>query len=233
MLRSPTLAVLAAAVLALGACAHSHSGNDKNKLAEDATTPTELYKLHAEEQTDQILLGIHAQGLSGAQDEAVRQLAARWREGGARSIEIYVPQATDPAAVYRMAQVVRERLITEGVPAAAIQQLAYDASSDPKAPLKVSFTRFQADIPACGKSWENLTATEENTVQSNFGCAVTANMAAMIADPADIVGPRASGPADAGRRVTVIESYRKGQTTSGATDPKASGVVSNAVGSTQ
>ena len=230
---APVLAALVLAGLTLGACAHSQHSDPSSKLAEEATTPTELYKLHAEEQADQILLAVHAQGLSAAQDEAVRQLAARWREGGARSIEISAPQGVDAAAVYRMAQVVRDRLIAEGVPVAAVQQLAYDAGGDPKAPLKVSFTRFQAVIPACGKSWENLTATKDNEVQSNFGCAVTANMAAMIADPADIAGPHPSGSADAGRRIAVIQAYRKGEVTSGATDTKASGVVSNAVGGTQ
>jgi len=204
--------------------------DQQNARAKAAVTPSELYKLQAEDQSDEILLAIHAGALSAAQDEAVEALAARWRDGGARSVQIIAPSGVDPTSAYRTAQAVRDRLIAGGIPATAIEQSAYDSAGYAQAPLKVSFVRFQAEVPACGQSWEDLTATKNNTVQSNFGCAVTANMAAMIADPADIAGPRATGVADAGRRVTVIQSYRKGDVTSANADSKASGVISNAIG---
>ena len=227
MRRYLALAGAALAGLSLGACAHS-----SNDLAKNAVTPTELYKLHAEDQADEILLAVHGEGLSPAQDEAVRALADRWRDGGGRSIQIATPKGgVDAGVAYKAAQAVRARLIGAGVPVVAIQQSAYDAGGDAHAPMKVGFVRFQADIPACGKSWENLTATEANVVQSNFGCAVTANMAAMIADPADIAGPRPTTGADAARRVAIIQAYRKGDVTSSAADAKASGAVSNAIGS--
>jgi pilus assembly protein CpaD len=226
MFRPFALACAALAGLTLAACAHS-----QNDLAKQAVTPTELYKLQAEDQSDEILLGVHPEGLSAAQDEAVRALADRWRDGGGRSIEISAPKdAANSVAAYRTAQAVRNRLIAQGVPSAAIEQHAYDAAGDAGAPLRVGFVRFQATVPACGQSWENLTATEANVVQSNFGCAVTANMASMIADPADIAGPRHAGAADAGRRVTVIQSYRKGDVTSSVADSKASGVISSSIG---
>jgi pilus assembly protein CpaD len=223
------LAPLGLASLLLAACVHP-----ENQRADNAVTPTELYKLKAEDQADRILLAVHADGLSPAQDEAVEALAARWREGGARAIQISAPTSpVDVAAAYKAAQAVRERLIAQGIPGAAIQQSSYEAAGDPKAPLKVEFTRYQADVPACGRSWENLTATQDNAVQSNFGCAVTANMAVQIADPADIAAPHAGGSVDMGRRVTVMQAYRKGQITSANVDSKASGVVSGAVGGTQ
>ncbi len=225
MARTPALVVLAIAGLILAGCASAD-----NKLAKDARAPDDLYKLQAQDQADQVMLAVHADGLSAAQQEALAALAARWREGGARAIQINAPHGqVDPVAAYRTAQGARNRLIALGVPAEAINQGSYDAPGDPKAPLTIQFTRFEAVVPACGRSWENLTATEANVVQSNFGCAVTANMAAQIADPADIAGPRASASADAGRRVTIIEGYRKGQITSAASDAKSSGTVSAAV----
>ncbi len=222
------MAVTASLALVLTGCATGH--DQENARAKAAVTPSQLYKLQAEDQSDEISLAIHAGALSAAQDEAVRALAARWRDGGARSIRIIAPSSADSTAAYRTAQAVRDRLIADGVPAAAIEQSAYDGAGDVQAPLRVSFVRFQAEVPACGQSWEDLTATKNNTVQSNFGCAVTANLAAMIADPADIAGPRAAGSADAGRRVSVIQSYRKGDVTSANADNKASGVISNAIG---
>lgn len=225
------LAPLGLAGLLLAACASSDHQHP-HQLAESATTPSELYKLKAEDQSDQILLTVHADGLSPAQDQAVQALAGRWREGSAHAIQISAPHgAIDSVAAYRASQAVRGRLIALGIPAAAIEQQSYEAGDDLKAPLKVAYTRYQADVPQCGKSWEDLTATKDNTVQSNFGCAVTANMAVQIADPADIAAPHDGGSVDMGRRVTVMQAYRKGEVTSSAADSKASGAVSNAVGS--
>jgi pilus assembly protein CpaD len=225
MLRSSVLAGIVLAALTLAGCASAD-----NQLAKNARTPTELYQLHAQDQSDEIMLAVHAGALSQAQRDALDALASRWREGGARAIQISAPHGpVDSVAAYKSAQAARDRLITLGVPAEAISQRSYDAPDDPKAPLLIEFTRFDAVVPACGRSWENLTATEANVVQSNFGCAVTANMAAQIADPADIAEPRTGGSADAARRAMVIDSYRKGQVTSSASDAKASGVVSSAV----
>jgi pilus assembly protein CpaD len=222
-----TGAVLAA--LTLAGCVHP-----EDDRAKAAVTPADLYQLKAENQPDTILLAVHADGLSQAQIDALRALVVRWRDGGGQPIQISAPQTTTGGgAAYRDVQAIRGRLIEAGVPAAAIQQDVYDPGGDPKAPLKVGFTRYQADVPACGKSWQDLTATESNTVQSNFGCAVTANLAAMIADPADIAGPRETGSPDAGRRVVMIQAYRKGDVTSSASDAKASGAISNAIGGAQ
>jgi pilus assembly protein CpaD len=213
--------------LSLAGCVSSKD----NKLAMQARTPSELYPMKTERRPEQVLLAVHGDGLSPAQVEAVSGLAAKWRDGGGETIQISGPHgAVDSYAVYKTMQAVRDRLTALGVPDASISQRSYDAGADAKAPLMVEFTRYEAVLPACGKSWENLTSTENNAVQSNFGCAVSANMAAQIANPGDIAAPRASDPTDAGRRVTVMEAYRKGQMTSAVADDKANGAVSKALG---
>ena len=225
MFRSLATAGLSMAVLILAGCASAD-----NKLAKESRSPDDLYQLQAQDQSDQIMLAVHAEGLSPAQKDALAALAGRWREGGARAVQINAPHGlVDPLSAYKSAQAARDQLIALGVPADAISQQSYEAAGDPKAPLLIEFTRFEAVVAPCGRSWENLTATEANVVQSNFGCAVTANMAAQIADPADIAAPRATASADASRRVTVIQGYRKGEITAGATDSKSSGTVSSAV----
>ena len=47
----------------------------------------------------------------------------------------------------------------------------------------------------------------------NFGCATQRNLAAMVANPADLVQPRGSTPAYQGRRTVVLDKYRKGDST--------------------
>ena len=78
----------------------------------------------------------------------------------------------------------------------------------------VGYTRYEAKGPECGREWKSFTKSFNNKPNNNFGCANTANIAAMIANPADLIAPRASDPSDAGRRETVLTKYRLGVPTS-------------------
>lgn len=68
----------------------------------------------------------------------------------------------------------------------------------------------------CGL-WPHDTGTGDarldmmNRPHFNHGCASQANLAAMVANPNDLLGPRAEGPIDASRRQTAINRYRAGQ----------------------
>jgi pilus assembly protein CpaD len=46
-----------------------------------------------------------------------------------------------------------------------------------------------------------------------FGCALQANLAAMVADPADLAAPRRADPAEAARRTVVLDKYCRGEQT--------------------
>ena len=50
-----------------------------------------------------------------------------------------------------------------------------------------------------------------NKPSYNHGCATQSNLAAMVANPNDLLGPRAEGPPDAARRASVLATYRKGE----------------------
>jgi pilus assembly protein CpaD len=106
--------------------------------------------------------------------------------------------------------------------------VGYDASGAPDALLKVGFLRYTAQIPQCG-GWENITGTRNNKAYENFGCAVTANIAAQVANPEDLLGPRPETPIDSGRRATVLDKYRKGEVTASAKDEQSNGIISKAV----
>jgi type IV pilus biogenesis protein CpaD/CtpE len=59
-------------------------------------------------------------------------------------------------------------------------------------------------------------------VHPNYGCAYQNNVAAMVANPADLLRQRAELPPDANRRAGVIEAYRAGQQAEGVLGPQAS-----------
>jgi pilus assembly protein CpaD len=178
-------------------------------MAPPPITPGAQFTLQSDTRTDKIALAPHVDGLSDGQLGALRALAARRAETGGGPVTISLPHgAADAAAAGRSADATQTVLNLAG---AAVQRTTYE-SDDPKAPVLVSFDYEKAEIPKCGK-WDDLTKTKENQVYSNFGCAVTANMAAQIANPEDLVHPHSTDGADVGRRMTVLDNYRKGEPT--------------------
>jgi pilus assembly protein CpaD len=169
---------------------------------------TEQFKTPVTLQPQQLLLAPHGQGLSPAQQAAVYDTLKRWRTapGG----PILVETANGAGAEATMATTkVTEFLRGYGVTDAEIQVARYDGGADPRAPIRVSFPVYAVDIPKCGQVWENL-ARSPNQVPANFGCATTANIAAMVANPADLAFPEDSTAIDATRAQNVLEKYRSG-----------------------
>jgi len=202
--------ILAAALLcaSLAACA-----SDPKNPARTATNPAELYPLKAALTPDRVALALHPDGLSPAQVQALSAFADRWRQDGEDMIRLAAPRGgADVALAMRGQAEAMSLLVRHGVPAASIQLALYE-TADPKAPLLVSFTRYETKATACGQTWDALTNTEDNNVQSNYGCAVSANMAAQIAHPADIAHPRAEDASDAERREVVLGKYAQGKPT--------------------
>ena len=104
----------------------------------------------------------------------------------------------------------------------------YDATSS-GAPVKITYRTLVAVGPDCRKGWDDMAATGSNRNYGHFGCAASANLAAMIADPRDLQHPAAEDPSDATRRGVTLGKYRKGEQTSAAKDDQASGAVSSSV----
>lgn len=76
--------------------------------------------------------------------------------------------------------------------------------------VRVVVSRTTASVPGCpnwsGRSQPNL----ENKSMSNFGCSVNANLAAMVANPEDLVhGREGSGIGDTLTATKAVESYRR------------------------
>lgn len=95
----------------------------------------------------------------------------------------------------------------------AVQVRAYHSGRHAGAPIRFSYMRYVAQGPHCGSWPTNLARDERNLNYPNFGCAQQANLAAMIANPADLVTPRTMDPADAERRSVVMDRYRQGRPT--------------------
>jgi pilus assembly protein CpaD len=225
----PSLRLLA--VLALGAAVSACATRPAPDAVADARTPTEQFVPRVVASPEEIRLAVHPDGVSANQAAALAAFADAWREaeGGAVSIQAPAGPGPDSGAVGRATESARARLLAAGVPAQMIQVVGYDAGGAANAPLVVGFLRHQVDLPRCGETWTNIARSASNAPQPNFGCAVTANMAAQIANPSDLVAARPMDPSDAGRRSVVLDKYRKGEVTASQVDENAGGAVSQAV----
>lgn len=191
-----------------------------------ALTPTQQYSITVTQSPDEILLAAHAAGLSVRQTAALDDLISRWRDVGGKAFTVKSPTGEGGEAA-RTITMVQQYLEAQGVATSLIHYANYDPAQHPGAPVVVvGFTRYQAEGPRCGRDWKDFTHTATNEVNSNFGCAVTANTAAMIANPTDLVEPRTMTDADVGRREVVLGKFRQGQVTSSTKDDQAAGAIS-------
>ena len=227
--KAQALRVLAVASLAAAAAACASAPTKPDLASQPAPlTPTQQFKAEAKPHPDQILLAPHPEGVSAAQAAALGGLVERWRESGGGPIVIQAPEHGGSEA-YRAAAGVQAELEALGVQENSIELAGYVGDGSPRAPLIVGFAHYVAEIPACGRNWNSFTTDMGNGPNSNFGCAVTANMAAMVANPADLAQPQPMTAPDADRRETVIGKYRTGGVMSSTKDPQSDTQISDAV----
>lgn len=98
---------------------------------------------------------------------------------------------------------------------AKLKNLQIQAISGTDAKLAADTIRVHADrsvvLPPGCPDWTKPEADEPNNApSSNYGCATEVNLAAMVANPADLVKPAAGGKADAAALARGVELYRAG-----------------------
>jgi pilus assembly protein CpaD len=76
--------------------------------------------------------------------------------------------------------------------------------------VRIVVTRMKATVPGCPDYSRNSSTEFEAKTSSNHGCAMNANIAAMVANPADLVrGQVGSGVLDQASSGKAIDSFRK------------------------
>jgi pilus assembly protein CpaD len=212
----------------LGACSETTGGIATPTAA--AVQVPEDYRLRhpiAIQEADRsivIFVGHARGGLSATQRADVAGLARAWVADGTGAIVVDVPVNTPNARAAESAfQEARSLLQAGGVPANGIKLRHYTPDDlRTLATVRLTYPRIAAVAGPCGLWPEDLGPSIknpsyfENKSYHNFGCAYQRNMAAMVANPSDLVQPRPESPAYTIRRTEGFEKYRKGAST--ATD---------------
>lgn len=211
--------------LALSGCAGVFNGAEQAMYSPRVTHP-----ITVERETTSLNIDV-ARGqiaMSPSDRAQVEAFAQRYRAKGHGMVTIATPSgAPNSGAAASIVSDIRIALMDAGIPKDAINYTPYEApSAQVNAPVLVSYARYVAKASPCGDWSDSYSQMPDNTAPANFGCATQSNLAAMVADPADLLGQRPMDKADAERRSTVLDKYRKGEMTATKREDQDSGAVS-------
>ena len=137
---------------------------------------------------------------------------ARYRAESTGVIQIARPAgAANEGLAANAAAEIEELLVLAGVDGRDVVRGTYPVAGNAIAPVRLAFTAVRPVVGECGQWPRDLNDPDnihDSRQYSNFGCANRANLAAQIANPTDLLHPRAMTPGDAGRRGAVVEQYR-------------------------
>ena len=195
-------------------------------VAQD-TYPEDYRKRHpitlqeAEHSID-VFISRNRGGLNPSQRADVLAFAQNWRHESSSGIIIYEPSGGPTGrAVGESMREIRSIVAAAGVPGNVVRSRRHPATGASLAVITMSYTRLTAKVGPCGLWPKDLgpaggAAYIENYSYWNLGCATQRNLASMVANPADLVQPRAEASAYEARRSVMIDKYRKGDAFSGA-----------------
>ena len=193
------------AILIAGSCAVQ---NGADTISED---PLVNHPIAVEPSFQDLKLHF-AGGDSGiSTDDVVKfnNFLADYRTHGNGSLGISVPNgAPAHAAITFFA----ERAAESGISRDKILVSTHDvANGDFR--VDISYISYSAKTDSCGDWSENLAFTADNQTPKNFGCSVQHNIAAQLADPRDLLGPRPMEAGDGARTAVVLDAYEQGKPT--------------------
>jgi pilus assembly protein CpaD len=154
-------------------------------------------------------------GLTPSQRSSIIDFMNRYRGGGGSDrLTIAVPTGApnEVAALHAVADM-RQLIREYGVDDSRVTVKPYHTDGEPQPPIRVSYARFVAEAPQCGQWPTNLSDDSRNLPYPNFACAQQRNIAAQIANPADLLGPRTMTPASGERTNQQWEKWTKGEAT--------------------
>jgi pilus assembly protein CpaD len=160
--------------------------------------------------------------LARGEEERISAFAQRWKARGQGKMNVATAGgSSDGMAVAQLKKI----LAANGVDKKSVQFTSYPpASGEAHPPIALSFVAYAATAAECGLDWSrNMSFEPRNMPTNEFGCSSQHNLAAIVADPRDLIEPRSSDPSDALRRSIVIENYQKGQPTATARSDEESG----------
>jgi pilus assembly protein CpaD len=163
-------------------------------------------------------------GLAPGENQRLDAWLASLRLGYGDRVAIDAPDGVSPAARAEVADTIGRYGL-----------LLADAAPIMPAPvtpgtLRVVVSRMHAGVPGCPDHSRIASPDNENNTDSNFGCATNSNLAAMVANPEDLIhGRSGTDVADPAVSSKAIQSFREAPNT-GKGDLKSQSTTSGTGG---
>ena len=179
-----------------------------------------------------LLVGAGRGGLSPVQRAEVLAFAQNWKRDatGGITIDRPVSGANERAANDTLKETL-SIIVQAGVPNNGIGIRTYSAGNK-LGTLRLNYPLIVAEAGPCGLWPDDLgpsydTKHFENKQYYNLGCASQRNLASMVAEPSDLVQPRAETPAYRAKRTYGVEKWRKGESPATTYPDASKGAVSD------
>ena len=224
-------AALAGAILTSGCQSNGAAGNvpaeyfngttlDRNAIG--VTQHTEYLEIQMDSRDTQLRV---------AELMKVRGFLDQYTDVGHGPLVVSMPKFADnPQLAVGAVAEVRQLAWEAGVGYEKLLGAAYDADGRSNTPIVMAFKTYKAVAPKCTSLAQlDVTNAVSNSDLPSLGCAIRTNMAAMIAEPSDLLGGRDLDDGDLNRRSRQLELWRNGETTAAVRSEAESAVVSNAV----
>ena len=229
----PNFALLAlgAGLISLGACASSAPTAVPSSYL--AGTALDRNEVGVTKRTEFLEVAIDPQAseLSSSDRQRIRSFINLYAQRGHGPLVMSLPQASaNPQLAVTAVAEARAIAWESGVEYDEIAGSAHGAGAAVSQPMIIAFQIYDAVAPDCAqKSTYDFSDVASNNTMPTLGCSVRTNLAAMIADPADLLGTRVLEQGDPGRREVILEKFRKGESTAATRSDQESGAVSQVV----
>lgn len=210
--KAPLLAALLISATALAGCGAFQNRHhiEVGSVPDDYRTNHPIVLSEREETLD-VPVGNSDTKISVAQRSGIQGFLQNYATNGSGLVQILLPSGSaNAAAAQRVHGQIVSALSGGGVASRNIVTASYDASGVAgTAPVRISYRAMTASTEQCGKWPEDLSDTSENKHFKNFGCASQNNLAAMVSNPADLIGPQLPTPSDSAKRSLAISRYQR------------------------
>jgi pilus assembly protein CpaD len=211
----PLLAAALVAASALTGCA-AFGGRDHIEVGSIPDDYRTRHPITIAEKQSQLMVpvGNAPREMSYAEQQVVAGFLDRYKDTGSGAIQIMVPgNSQNAGAAGVVANQIAQQASTMGYGGRVIMNHYQAPHGQATPPIIIGYTSIKASAGPCGKWPSDMGVDAENKQYHNFGCAYQNNLAAQVANPMDLLGPRLPGMIDASDRGQVITDYRETQGT--------------------
>lgn len=202
----PIMAVAVSALLA--GCAHRDSIT-VGAIPDDYRTNHPIVIAEKNQKID-LPVGAGDRGMTGSQRDTLLGFLDGYDKSAAPALTIQIPSGSaNEVAATAAGRDFARLAVAAGIKRDRVVVVSYQAgSSEASAPVRVSYIAVRAQTDKCGRWPADLVETSENKHYADFGCSYQNNLAAQMANPGDLLGPRKSTTIDAANRSKAIGVYQ-------------------------